>query len=372
MEKESEYAKAGVDYTKAEILRHAMIEVGKRTLYFPNRRNVFIEEGTIGTHGVAFEYRGEHKHLWCKTQEGLGNKNWVAEWMYKNTGKSYYKEIGIDTALSVVNDVIAQGGLPVIFLDEIAAGSYDWGADELRSGDLAEGYYQVCKMCGMALPAGESSALRYLVKAELPVNSAPVLSGCVTAIIAPKERLITGKRLRSGDRIIGVSSSGIHVNGISLVIERALALKDKFLHKLPNGRTLGEEVLIPTRSYVALVEVLLEAKIDIHAFLPGTGSGVSKIAFDKRPFTYRIRAWPEEKPTIFPFMREIGISPRDCLTTFNEGIGYYIFVPEREVNQTINIGEKAGYELFLLGEVEKGKRGVIFEPENILLSPPGE
>lgn len=372
MGKESEYAKAGVDYTKAEILRRAMIEVGKRTIRFPNRRDVFVEEETIGTHGVAFEYRGEHRYLTCETQEGLGNKNWVAELMYKKTGKSFYENIGIDTALSSVNDVIAQGGLPVIFLDEIAANSYDWGADELRSGDLAEGYYQVCKMCGMALPAGESSALRYLVEAKQPVNSAPVLSGCATAIIAPKERLITGKRLQSGDRIIGVSSSGIHVNGISLVIERALTLKDGFLHELPNGRTLGEEVLIPTRSYVALVEALLGTEVDIHAIVPGTGSGVSKIAFDKRPFTYRIRAWPEEKPAIFSFMRKIGVSPKGCLTTFNEGIGYYIFVPEEEVKQTIDVGEKAGYELFLLGEVEKGKRGVIFEPENILLPPPGE
>lgn len=97
------------------------------------------------------------------------------------------------------------------------------------------------------------------------------------SIVAPPERMVTGENLRAGDRIIGVTSSGLHSNGISLVIKRAMTLKDKFLHQLPNGMTLGEEALIPTRSYVALVEALLENNIEIHSFLGGTGGGISKI-----------------------------------------------------------------------------------------------
>jgi phosphoribosylaminoimidazole (AIR) synthetase len=105
--------------------------------------------------------------------------------------------------------------------------------------------------------------------------------------------------------------------------------------------------------------------------LPGTGGGVGKIAFDKRPFTYRIHNWIEVPP-LFQFMRELGVSLEDCLTTFNWGIGYYIFVPPQEVDYAISIAKKAGYELFDLGVVEKGERKVIFEPENITLPPPGE
>jgi len=368
-----EYAQAGVDYTKIEPFKQAMTEVGKKTLNFPNRRQVFINQDILHAHGAVYEYRGNKSHLWCKTQEGLGNKNWIAEWMHQfaGTGRTYYEGIGIDTALMAVNDVIAQGAMPVVYTDEVAAGDSEWFEDEKRSNDLASGYFRVCEMVGMALPAGESPSLRYLIKAKPPVKSAPSLSGCATGIIAPSSRLIAGRKLQVGDHIIGVTSSGLHANGISLVIKRALVLPDKFLTRLPNGNTLGEEALIPTRSYVALVEALLEAEVDIHALLPGTGGGISKVAFDKRPFTYRIHTWVDV-PLIFQFMRELGVKLEDCLTTFNWGIGYYIFVPLSEVKHVIDIGRKANYQLTDLGLVEEGERKVIFEPEGVTLPPPGE
>lgn len=367
----SEYARAGVDYTKIEPFKMAIVQTGRQTLEFPNKRDVYIQEESLGTHGVVYAYRGTKPHLWCMTQEGLGNKNWIAEWMYQHagTGRTYYEGIGIDTALMAANDVICQGALPVIYTDEVAAGDSDWFMDEKRSRDLAESFYKACKMCGMALPAGESPALRYLIKAEPPVKSAPSLSGCVTGIIAPAERRVTGEKLRVGDRIIGAPSSGLHSNGISLVIKRALSLKDRFLHPLPNGNTLGEEALIPTRSYVALVEALLEKNIEIRSLLAGTGGGVSKIAYDKRPFTYRIKRWVEEIPPLFQFMRELGVSLEDCLTTFNWGMGFYIFVPEKEAGKAIETGSQAGYELLDLGQLEGGERKVIFEPEGITLPP---
>lgn len=364
-----EYAQAGVDYTKIEPFKQAMLTTGKRTLTFPNRRRVYINQEA----GDIFEYRGTHQPLWYVVQEGLGNKNWIAEWMYQhaNTGKTYYEGIGIDTAFIAVIDVIRRGALPVAYTDEVAAGDSDWFKDELRAKTLAESFYQACETCGMALLGGESPSLRYLVKAEPPVKSAPSLSGSVIGIIDPPKRLITGRELQAGDHIIGVASSGIHANGISLIIKRALTLKDQFLHILPNGHTLGEEALIPARSYVALVEALLEAEVYLHALLPGTGDGVGKIAFDKRQFTYRIQRWVEVPP-LFQFMRELGVTLEDCLKTFNWGIGFYIFAPEEAVEQIIKIGQKTGYELFNLGEVEEGDRCVIFEPEKITLPPPGE
>lgn len=369
----SAYAQAGVDYTQLEPFKHAMIAAGKQTIGFPNKRDVYINSDVLHSHGGVFEYRGSKKHLWCNTQEGLGNKNWIAEWMYQHdgTGRTRYESIAIDTALMAVNDVIAQGAMPVVFTDEVAAGDSEWFADEKRAGDLASGFLKICKEVGMALPAGESPALKYLIKSEPPVKSAPSLSGCVTAIIAPSSRLVTGTKLTVGDSIIGVTSSGIHANGISLVIKKALELKDQFLTKLENGNTLGEEALIPTRSYVALVETLLEHQVDIHALLPGTGSGVSKIAFDSRPATYRIHSWGEVPP-LMRFMQSIGISLEDCLKTFNWGMGYYIFVPQSDVEQTLALGKAAGYELLEVGTVEEGQRQVIFEPAGVTLAPPGE
>jgi phosphoribosylformylglycinamidine cyclo-ligase len=312
--------------------------------------------------------------MFCQTQEDLGNKNWIAEWMYQNagTGRTYYEGIGIDTALMVVNDVIAQGAMPVVFTDQIEVGDSSWFGDEKRSKDLAESFYKICKEVGMALPAGESATLKYLIKPEPPVTIAPSLSGCVTGIISPSSRLITGRELGVGDHIIGVASSGIHSNGVSLVIKKALELPEQFLTKLPNGNTLGDEALIPTRSYVALIEALLEAEVKIHALLPGTGDGVGKIAFDKRPFTYRIHSWLTVPP-LFKFFREqIGVALEDCLKTFNWGVGYYLFVPAGEVEKILKIGKEVGYELADIGIVESGERKVIFEPENITLPPPGE
>ena len=219
----SEYAKAGVDYTELEPFKEAMIAAGKKTVTFPNKRDVYINQDVLHSHGGIFEYRGNKDHIWCNTQEGLGNKNWIAEWMYmhEGIGKTYYQNIAIDTALMAVNDVIAQGAMPVVFTDEVAVGDSSWYGDKKRSQDLAEGFVTICKEVGMALPAGESPALKYLMKSEAPVKCAPSLSGCVTGIISPKSRLITGKNLKVGDHIIGVTSSGLHANGISLVIKKS-------------------------------------------------------------------------------------------------------------------------------------------------------
>ncbi|HLC95570.1 MAG TPA: AIR synthase-related protein, partial [Patescibacteria group bacterium] len=209
-------------------------------------------------------------------------------------------------------------------------------------------------------------------KAELPVLSAPSLSGSAVGIIAP-----TSRQLRSvpqlGDIIIGVPSSGVHSNGISLVIKRAMGLPDAFLTKLPSGRSLGEEALIPTCSYVALMEALLENEVVMHAVLPGTGDGVGKIAFDKRPFTYRIHSWVKEIPPLFLFMQELGVEFTTLLKTFNWGVGYYLFVPKEEVDRCLGIGQAAGYEPLVVGRVEEGERRVIFGPaSDLVLPPPGE
>lgn len=367
----SEYAKAGVDYTQMEPFKQAMIELGRKTLTFPNKRKVYINKDVVHAHGAIFEYLGKHQCIWCQTQEGLGNKNWIAEWMYLKTGQSYYENIGIDTALMVVNDLIAQGAMPVVFTDHIDASDSSWYSDKKRSQDLAKGFYKICKEVGMALPAGESASLKYLVSPKPPIKVAPSLSGSVAGIICPKNHLITGKKLRAGDRIIGVTSSGLHANGVSLVIKKAMELPKQFLTKLPNGNTLGQEALIPTRSYTRLIEALLEEGIDIHALLPGTGDGVGKIAFDKRMFTYRVHSWVKVPP-LFLFMKELGLSLENCLKTFNWGIGYYIFASAQDVQKILKIGKANKYDLLEIGVVEKGPRKVIFEPENIELLPPGE
>lgn len=372
MKQRGEYAQAGVDYKNIEPFKRAMIEAGKKTAKFPERHDVFVRDDAMHAHGAAFEYRGNLPHTWVKTQEGLGNKNWIAEWMYQETGEPHYFNIGIDFVLIIAHDVLAQGALPVIFTDEVAVGNDEWFKDRKRSEDMANGIVHICEQIGVAMPAGESPALRYLLKSEPPVPIAPSLSGSVTGIVAPSKRFIAGDNLRAGDHILATPSTGLGANGISLVIKRALSLPDKFMTVLSDGRTLGEHALIPTREYVSLIKALLEAEIDIHALLPATGSGVGKIAYDERSFTYVINKWVEEIPLLFQYMRELGVSLFNCLTTFNWGVGYYIYLPPEEVERVIEVANQVGYELIDIGVVKEGKREVIFEPEGLTLPPPGE
>lgn len=369
MTKPSAYAQAGVDYRLLQAFKDQIVAVGRQTHTFPNQLGVYVDED--GCH----QYKRGLPHLWKKVTEGLGNKNWIAEWLYQfdSTGLTRYQGIVYDNVMMAVGDVISFGALPVIYTDEVTAGDSDWFLDQKRNRDFCDGMLRACLDCHMALVQGETPSLRYLVRATDPVISAPVLSGCVTGIISPAQRKIRRQRLQAGDSIIGISSSGIHANGISLVIKEALKLPDGFLTKLPTGRNLGEETLLVTRNYLGAVEALLTDEIDIHALLPGTGDGVGKLAQDKRPFTYRVHSWPNEIPALFLFMRELGIDIQDLLTTFNWGIGYYVFVPRPEVNQTIDTLLRAGYEAMEVGLVEEGERMTIFEPEGGLhLPPPGE
>ncbi len=367
-----EYAQAGINYSKIGPFKSIMQKVTKKTAAFPERYDVYVHEDIPHSHGALWEYRGSGSHVFVQTTEGLGNLNWIAEWMYaQDPSRSYYDVIARAAALIIVIDVLAQGGMPVMWTNKVESGDSDWFTDLKRADDYARGCIEICSEVGMCLGQGDSSVLQYIVKPEPPIQSCPSLSGCVSGVIAPHSNMITGRRIRVDDRILGVPTPYLHANGVSLVIKRALTLKDQFLTKLPNGRTLGEEALMPIPSYVTLVEALFKNKVPLHAVIPATGGGVSKIAFDKRPLTYRITKWVN-LPVIMEFMLEIGVSMEDVLTTFNCGIGMYFIVPPQVVNFAISAAEAAGYKLVELGVVEEGDRRVIFGPgpKSIILPPP--
>ena len=153
----SAYAKAGVDYTLIEPFKQYFIEVAKKTAKFPNRRKVYIDTTALHSHGGTFEYRGKEKHKFCNTLEGLGNRNWIAEWMYRfsGLGNTFYTGIGIDNAMMAFNDVIAQGAMPISYSDEVAAGDSEWFDDKKRAADLAQGYYEGCEMAGYVSTVGQ-------------------------------------------------------------------------------------------------------------------------------------------------------------------------------------------------------------------------
>jgi phosphoribosylformylglycinamidine cyclo-ligase len=381
--RKTEYAKlGGVDYTLLEPFKESMVKVAKATVLFPNKRDVVVEQNVLHSHGGVYGYVGNQPHLWCKTLEGLGNKSWISAYMrlLHPNGPTYMDCVAYCNAMMWVNDNIAQGALPVVCCDEVIAGDSEWFADPRNAADFAQGLYEVCQDSGMALVAGESPVYKFLVKARDPVKSAAIFGGCVTGIIAPARRLIRGDKMGPGDRIIAIGSSGIHSNGIGQVIGRVMgdsehgipALPDTFDTRLPSGMTIGEAVHIRTLCYVPLVERLLQNEVPIHAFLPATGDGVGKLAFDKRRFRYKIHSWLPV-PELFLYMRELGVSLLDCLKTFNWGAGYYVFVAAEHVQAVLDAAAVTGFSAMEVGIVEDDERCTIFGPENDLrLPPPGQ
>jgi len=375
----STYAEeGGVDYQKLQAFKDIMVAVGRQTHDFPNRKGVFLIDAPH-SHGAIIEYRGPEPHREVFTIEGLGNKNWLAEWMYLHDpdGGSRYGNIAQDLMMMGINDNIAQGADPFLMSDEIAAGTSDWFTDTRRSQEFAEGVLRVCRDEGIALGSGETPAYKYLIKSAEPVVAAPTMTVHITGLVQPSSRLITGENLRAGDQIVGVFSNGVHSNGISLLINRGLQLPDKFLTKMPNGQTFGEAILTPTPSYSAFVRYLLAVGVEVHALLPGTGDGVAKLAYDKRPFTYYVHSWPRitEVPHLFAYINEIlGVSTEEMLKIFNCGIGYYVFVPKGEVERTIKVAELAGHKAMLVGLVREGERLTIWSHggKDLKLPPPGD
>ena len=379
-DKRGENAKAGVDYAKMLGFKQAMIEVAKRTRGLPEKRGVFISTG-VNLHAVGYQYRGNQGHRWVATKEGLGNKAWIA--MLLNllgledpTGQHHFGGIGVDAFLMGANDNAAHGGWPVVLTDEVSCGLDDFFESPAGLA-LPASFERACVMVGCAMGQGESPSYKYLMKAEPPVIYAPSLSVCVIGIA---HNYISGENVRPGDVLIGVPSSGLHANGVSPTIRRVMQLPDGFLTKL-NGRTVGEEALIPTRSYIGLVGALLDQEINIHAILPVTGDGIGKLAADDR-FHYTVDQWlPDDKiPPLFRFMREVvGMPKKDIAETYNNGMGYIFIVPPSEARKVLDVGaktridgEEGYYDPMIIGRVEEGQAGTHFVPWDLYLQPPGK
>lgn len=367
----------GVDYELLQKFKDMMVAVGRRT-----RR--FCEDGDFPiriiplAHGVYLDLGRWNRGI-VLTLEGLGNKSWLAERMRQldPAGGSRYDQIAQDVIMMALNDNIAHGSVPKVLLDEVSAKTSEWFADPVRAADFARGVYQTCKRERITLGAGESPAYKFLLGAMPPVEDAPVMSAVIAGMVTPKT-LIRCTDIRPGDLMIAAPSGGWHSNGISAGINIGLSLPDQFMTELPSGRKLGDAMLDPTPSYAPFVRTLINSGISIHAFLPMTGDGVGKLAFDKKELTYVVdNWWPEEEiPEIFHFLRCQSVfegKDTDFLTTYQYGCGYTAFVAKSNADKAMEVASAAGYKPLIIGRVEKGKRGTVFGPwNNLWLNPPGE
>lgn len=274
--------------------------------------------------------------------DGVGTKLLLAQKL------SSYKSIGIDLVAMCVNDIICQGAKPLFFLDYLAVGELKGKREE----DIIRGIIQGCQKADCALLGGETAQMR-----DLYGKDGFDLAGTAVGIVENR-KVIDGSRIKEGDTILGLASSGLHSNGFSLVRK---ALKKRNLRKYEPllGKRLGDELLQPTRIYVRPIHSLIK-KVSIKGIANITGGGlienIGRILPEGKRAIIKKGSW--HIPPIFRFIQKEGnISGREMELTFNLGIGMAIVLSPEDVERAKKSLLQKRVSSFVIGEIEKSDTG---------------
>jgi phosphoribosylformylglycinamidine cyclo-ligase len=306
------YSESGVDISLEEVTVSALITKLKETL---NYRDVITESG----HFAALIKLGD-KAIAMST-DGVGSKILVAEMMHK------YDTVGIDCIAMVVNDILCVGAEPIAMVDYLAVEKPD---PEIAA-QIGEGLKEGCHQAKVAMIGGETASLPEIV-------SNFDLAGTGIGIVDVGS-IITGEKIVEGDVLIGIESSGIHSNGLSLA--RKIFFDDNSFNvedKLPNDpeTSIGKELLKPTIIYVDPIVELLKTEIDVHGLAHITGGGFTNLKRLKKATGYIIEKLPYPKP-IFTAMHRLGVPLEEMYRVFNMGIGFVIIVKSEDAEKALNI-----------------------------------
>ena len=254
--------------------------------------------------------------------------------------------IGIDAVAMCVNDVLVQGAMPIFFLDYLAVGKNTPKKIE----QLVKGVADGCVQSECALIGGET--------AEMPdmydVNHYDIAGFCVGAV--EKSKLLDGQGIEAGQVLIGLPSSGCHSNGFSLV--RKVLLKDAKLDLkefYPEfGKTLGEELLTPTKIYVKAIKHLLQNNIDIKGMSHITGGGffenLPRMLKDGQGVEINVKSFP--RPKIFDLIMKTGnIDEKEMYNVFNMGLGFVMAVEEKDVDLVLGKLKEINEPAYVVGKV---------------------
>lgn len=325
------YKSAGVDIEAGNALVDRIKPIATKT------RNAGVMAG-LGGFGSLFELpldRYKNPVLVSGT-DGVGTKLKLA------LDLNLHNTVGIDLVAMCVNDIVVQGAEPLFFLDYFATGKLN--VDTAAA--VIEGIGQGCEQAGAALVGGET--------AEMPGMYSEGdydLAGFCVGIVE-KDRIIDGSKVKAGDKLIGIASSGPHSNGYSLIrkiIERSgLSLTDNV-----NSKPLGETLLTPTRIYVKPLLELLKT-VDVHAMAHITGGGITENLPRVLPHGLSAKidlsAW--QMPDIFAWLQQQGnVELADMLVTFNCGIGMIVCVDATDEAATLASLNQQGETAFSIGEI---------------------
>ncbi len=369
---------SGVDYEALDPVKRFARELFEPTLKYPERLGIEIRRipGATATVFSAAKIP-DNDFDFAQNIEGLGTKNKIAdsvyqEWLEKKRivdameTKRLYRNLGQCTAAMSELDVLSMGADTFLYLDIISAGNSQWfSGDPERVRELLMGYRIRADEVGFAIPQGETPELKGIIYPDTLD-----LAGTATGLIRPRTRLIDGSKIRRGDTIFGLSSSGIHSNGLTKAREIAEKLPDGLFTRLKKIKTLGEELLTPTASYTRPVMEMFEQGVDIHYLQPITGHGWEKIARSPREFTYKISNVPSVSGTIFADLIILGkkvgedMSDEKNYYRWNMGVGYVVIAPGEYGCKITNAAAKHGIKTFNLGYVDGGPRQVVMPFEN--------
>jgi len=303
-----------VDISLEEVTVSALISKLKETLSY---REVITESG----HFAALVKLGD-KAIAMST-DGVGSKILVAEMMEK------YDTVGIDCIAMVVNDILCVGAEPIAMVDYLAVEK----PDPEIAGQIGEGLKEGCRQAKVAMIGGETASLPEII-------SNFDLAGTGIGIV-DVENIITGDKIVDGDVLIGIESSGIHSNGLSLA--RKVFFDDnqfKVDDKLQYLETsIGEELLKPTLIYVNPIVELLKSDLEVHGLAHITGGGFTNLKRLKKGSGYIIETLPDPK-TIFKVMHKLGVPLEEMYRVFNMGIGFVVIVKSEDAKKAIDIIKK--------------------------------
>lgn len=334
------YAAAGVDVTAG----YESVELIKSHV---KRTTIPGVIGSIGGFGGMFELAsGEYKNpVLVSGTDGVGTKIKLAFLMDK------HDTVGIDCVAMCVNDVACSGAKPLFFLDYIACGkNYPEKIEQIVKG-VAEG----CVQAGCALVGGETAEHPGLMPKE-----EYDLAG-FTVGIGEKDKLISGEHLKSGDALIGVASSGVHSNGFSLVRKVFNINEERINVQVAElGKTLGEELLTPTRIYVKPLLTLMDS-VRVNAISHITGGGFYEnvprmLNDDTLAVIEKDKCF--KKPIFDLIQKEGNISEHDMYNTFNMGTGLVIAVDSDKADEAVRILNSCGEQAAVIGEIKNGEKGV--------------
>ncbi len=297
----------------------------------------------LGGFGALFSVRKDKydNPVLVSSTDGVGTKLNIAFLLNR------HDTIGIDLVAMVVNDIVVQGAEPLFFLDYLAMGKLDPD----RAAEIVAGIARGCEEAGCSLVGGET--------AEMPgfyPEGEYELAGFGVGIV-DKDDVIDGSGITVGDRLIGLSSSGLHSNGYSLARKVLLADQglnlDETVEEL--GCSLGEELLRPTRIYVKPIANLIRdftLKGIAHITGGGLRDNIVRVLPNRCEAVIETGAW--ERPPVFSLISRLGgVSEEEMLATFNCGIGMVLIVPADEVEEQMSRLQAMGESCYLIGEITK-------------------